>query len=185
MQHRELHVFGAEIVAPLRDAVRLVDGEQREFRAREQIQRAVEQQALGGDIQQVEFAAQQLRFDGARLRRVERGIEKFRAHAGLLQRRHLVLHQRDQRRHHDAGTGAGDGRNLEAQRLAAAGRHEHQRVAAGHERADHFRLRAAEAFVAEDAVEDVKRLVVHADGEWDAWETGGALSVGLGPGSSR
>jgi len=58
--------------------------------------------------------AQQLRLDVARLRRVERGIEKLRAHPGLLQRRHLILHQRDQRRDHDAGAWPGDGRNLEA-----------------------------------------------------------------------
>ena len=33
VQHRELQVFGAEIVAPLRDAMRLVDGEEREARS--------------------------------------------------------------------------------------------------------------------------------------------------------
>ena len=162
MQHIEPHVFGAEVVAPLRDAMRLVDGEQRELGARQQIERALEHEALGGDIQQVELAAQQLGFDRARLAGIERGIEKRRAHPGLFERRHLVLHERDQRRDHDAGAGAGDGRDLEAQRLATAGGHEHQRIAAGHERADHFCLRRAEAFVAEDAVQNLQGLVVHA-----------------------
>jgi hypothetical protein len=44
-------------------------------------------------------------------------------------------------------------RNLVAQRLAAAGRHQHQRVAACHQGVDDGRLLAAERGVAEDAVE--------------------------------
>src|SRR6185437_17182241 len=38
MQHRELAIFGAEIMAPLRDAMRLVDGEERQLAAREKIE---------------------------------------------------------------------------------------------------------------------------------------------------
>lgn len=40
VQHRELAVFGAEIVAPLRDAMRLVDGKQRDAAAFQQGQEA-------------------------------------------------------------------------------------------------------------------------------------------------
>ena len=36
VQHRQLEVFGPEIVAPLRDAMRLVDGEQRDLRLLQQ-----------------------------------------------------------------------------------------------------------------------------------------------------
>jgi hypothetical protein len=32
---------------------------------------------------------------------VERGVQEGGIHAGLVQRAHLVVHQRDQRRHHD------------------------------------------------------------------------------------
>ena len=57
MQGRELQVFGAEIVAPLRDAVRFVDGEQGQLagfaQGVEHGQRAVEQQAFGGNVDEV------------------------------------------------------------------------------------------------------------------------------------
>jgi len=58
VQHRKLHVLRAEIVAPLRDAMRLVDGEQRDPGARQQIERALEQQAFGRDVKQIESAIQ-------------------------------------------------------------------------------------------------------------------------------
>ena len=38
VQHRQLDVLGPEIVAPLRDAMRLVDGEQRDLRGLEQVE---------------------------------------------------------------------------------------------------------------------------------------------------
>ena len=42
------------------------------------------------------------------------------------QRRHLVLHQRDQRRDDDARARADQRGDLVADRLAAAGRHQHE-----------------------------------------------------------
>ena len=60
-------------------------------------------------------------------------------HAGLLERADLVVHQRDQRADDDrdaaAGAVAHDRRHLVAQALAAAGGHQHQRVAAADRRA--------------------------------------------------
>ena len=60
------------------------------------------------------------------LARVERRVEKGCLDAGLSQRLDLVLHQRDQRRDDDAGAGPHEGRDLIAQRLAAARRHQRQ-----------------------------------------------------------
>ena len=60
-------------------------------------------------------------------------------HAGFLERADLVVHQRDQRADDDGdavpGAVARDRRHLVAQALAAAGGHQHQRVAAGRRRA--------------------------------------------------
>ncbi len=55
-QHGELQVLGPEVVAPLRDAMRLVDGEQRQRHCIEQRQAALGQQPLGRDVEQVELA---------------------------------------------------------------------------------------------------------------------------------
>ena len=67
----------------------------------------------------------------------------------LRERVDLVLHQRDQRRDDDADAVAQERGDLVAQRLAAAGRHEHERVAARHHPLDDRLLRAAEGGVPE------------------------------------
>jgi hypothetical protein len=66
------------------------------------------------------------------------------------QRVDLVLHQRDQRRDHDPDAVADQRRDLVAQRLAAAGRHQHQRVATADDVADDLLLATPERVVAED-----------------------------------
>jgi hypothetical protein len=66
----ELDVLRPEIVPPLRHAVRLVDGEEREPRPLEQTQEARRHQPLWRDVEQVEPAREQLALD---LRRCLRG----------------------------------------------------------------------------------------------------------------
>ena len=72
VQHRELQVFRAEVVPPLRDAVRLVDGEERELRLGERLEHARHHQALGRDVQQIQLSGQQRTFGGIGLTRLER-----------------------------------------------------------------------------------------------------------------
>ena len=112
-------------------------------------QRGVDQ-PLGRDVERGRARRRRARARSrARFRRVLRRVEERRAHAELQQRRDLVLHQRDQRRDDDPGAGAHQRRDLVAQRLAAAGRHQHQRVAAARRRGRRPRPGAAEARVAE------------------------------------
>ena len=137
-QAGQLAVLRAELVAPLRDAMRLVDREQRELQARQPLQRAVAQQPLGRDVQQIELLLDQVARDAARLGGIEIGMQRAGGHAELAQRRHLVVHQRDQRRDDHRGAGPAQRRDLVADALAAAGRHQHQRVAAGDDMAHHL-----------------------------------------------
>ena len=112
-QHGELEILGAEVVAPLRDAVRLVDREQRERQRSSQARKPSVEQPLRRDVEQVERARRGLAAHpacsaGARL--------EFRNSARMPSWRsasHLVLHQRDQRADDDRGAGA--------QRAPAAG----------------------------------------------------------------
>ena len=154
VQQRQLQVFGPEIVAPLRDAMRLVDREQRELRAVQQIEAARGGQPLGRDVEHVELAGEQRALGGPRRIGVERRVEERCAHAQLGQRRDLILHQCDQRRDDDAGALPDERWNLIAQRLAAAGRHEHQRIAAGHDMVDDLALRVAKCGVAKGVAQD-------------------------------
>ena len=60
-----------------------------------------------------------------------------RGDAGKPERRHLVLHQGDQRRHHHREAVHDQSRHLEAQRLARARRHRRERIAARQQGFDH------------------------------------------------
>ncbi len=52
----ELAILGAEVVAPLRDAVRLVDREQRDIDRRQQLQQARLHDPLRRDVEEIERA---------------------------------------------------------------------------------------------------------------------------------
>ena len=99
-------------------------------RAIEQLEAARRQQPLGRDVQQIELARREGALDRARSARRSVELSAAARTPASRQRRHLVLHQRDQRRDDDAVAVAQQRRNLVAQGLAAAGRHQHQRVAA-------------------------------------------------------
>ncbi|GAB1411428.1 hypothetical protein MASR1M97_01640 [Candidatus Desulfobacillus denitrificans] len=160
VQEAELEVLRAEVVAPLRDAVRLVDGEEGEAVAgglAELVREVGREQPLRRDVEQVEFARHEGAAGAVGLLRRLAGMQAGGAHAGFEERRHLVLHQGDQRRDDEGRARPQQGRDLVAQRLAAAGGHQHQGVAAAGDLFDDLGLLAAEGRVAEDLVEDGKR----------------------------
>ena len=161
VQQVQLDVFGPEVVPPLRDAVRLVDGKERNRHPLQQPQEALGQQPLRGHITEVQVAGQQRPLHPRLFIPRQRRVQKGRPHPELPQRVHLILHQGDQRRDDDPGPRPQQRRNLVAQRLAAPGRHQHQGIAAAHHLLDDRLLRPAKARVAEDAVQDVQRVFVH------------------------
>src|SRR5262249_7571350 len=91
--------------------------------------------------------------------RILRGVEEVGADPELAQRLHLVGHERDERRDDHSGARPDQRRDLVAQRLAAARRHEHERVTAGDDVADDLLLLAAEGALAERPVQDGRRAV--------------------------
>ena len=157
-QDGELQILRAEVVAPLRDAVRLVDREQRERELVEPGEETVAEEPLGRDVEQVDRAGRGPRADPALLLGREAGVQELGADAELAQRRHLVLHQGDQRADDDRGAGAQQGRDLVAQRLAAARGHHDEGVAAVHDAAHDLLLLAPEGAEAEDVAQDRARI---------------------------
>ena len=153
-QFGEAAVIGPEIVAPLRDAVRFVDGEARRRKAGEAVQHILLHQPLRRNVEQAQAAVAQLpvgfRGLGARRRRIERA----RRHAVQAQRGDLVAHERDQRRDDDGQAVARQRRNLVAQRLAGAGRHDGEHILALHQRRDDLRLAGPETGEAESVFQD-------------------------------
>ena len=144
---------------PLRNAVRLVDCEQRNFAALQQRQRLL--QSLGCQVEQIEFAGQKLLFDRLAAGLIERRVEVGGAHAELRERIHLVVHERDQRRDHHPGAGAGERGHLVAQRFAAAGWHEHEGITAGDDMVNDFALITAKVGIAPHPLQQFTSQITH------------------------
>jgi hypothetical protein len=117
---------------------------------RQQLQAAGREQALRRDVQQIERGIANRVFGLGSLVGRQSRIQRRRAHPRLAKRVHLVLHQRDQWRHDDRETRAQQRRDLITKRLAAAGRHQHQSIAAAGHVFDDLELLAAEAVEAEN-----------------------------------
>src|SRR4051794_6551477 len=145
----ELQVVGPEVVAPLGDAVRLVDREQRDLRLAEPREETLVVEALRRDVQQPELTATQAVGDIARLGGVQARVEPRRIDALTGKQVDLILHQRDQRRDDHRHAVEHQRRQLVAEALAAAGREDGERRAARKERFDHLLLTGAERRPAE------------------------------------
>ena len=133
--------------------MRFVDGEQADVQLRYELLETRRQQALRRHVQEVQRAGARLARDVARFVQRGGGIEAGRGHALFHQSGHLVLHQRDQRRHHDGDAWTHQRGDLETEAFAAAGGHQHQRVAALGNMIDNLPLLSAEFGIAEDIIE--------------------------------
>jgi len=148
-------------MAPLAHAVRFIDGKQAQLalgvQVIQQAQKARRHQPLGRGVEQGQLAALQLPFHLLGFVVAERRIQERRTHPGFVQRTHLVVHQRDQRRHHNghalSGLLAHDGGHLVAQAFATPGGHQHQRIAARHHLVHDGCLGAPEGGIAKNVLE--------------------------------
>ena len=152
-------IIGPEVMPPLADAVRFVDGDERDIQPRDALAHAIGER-FRRDIEHVHLAARR-RFQRRRLFLIRHGrVEPFGPYTKRLQRIDLVRHQRDQRGDDEADTGPQDGRNLVAERLAAAGRQHGQDILAGHDISDHRVLQTAKRVIAIDPFEKVQRRFI-------------------------
>ena len=115
VQHRELEVLGPEIVAPLRDAVCFVDGEEGDSEPVEQREGALAHQSFRRDVEQVERSCAGVVLDLPYFIEGERRVQIPGAYPHLQQRIDLILHQCDERRDDDRDTVADQGGDLIAQ----------------------------------------------------------------------
>ena len=147
----DLHVLGAKVVTPLTDAVRLVDGHERAIHLRQERLKAREGEPLGRHVHELVGAARETRDAPPELLGRERRGQERGGDAAPFERRHLIVHERDQRRHHDGGAAEQEGRELIDEALAAArGGHEQQAPVA-QQCFDRAPLPAAKAVIPETA----------------------------------
>ena len=137
-------VIGAEVMAPVRDAVRLVHGKQAHAGLGDGVHERLAAEALGRDVEQLVFAHAQAAQANVGLRVAQAGVDEGAGDTALGELIDLVFHQSDQRRNHQRRAVAHQGGQLVAQRLAATRRHDDDRVAAREHRLDDFILALAE-----------------------------------------
>ena len=151
----EPQVLGPEVVAPLGDAVRLVDDEQRRLRDRELVEHLRLGELLGREEHELERVLGQLGERLVPLGGPDAGVELRRtARRPRAQVLDLLALERDQRRDDDGGAGQQQRGDLVDRRLARAGRHDHERVAAVEHRLDRLALARAERVEAEHLARD-------------------------------
>ena len=142
---------------PLAHAMGFIDGKQRDLCIGQHIGKARRRHAFGRHIKQIEFAPSQLPPDLGALFGTKRGVERRGRNPGLLQRLHLITHQRDQRRDDYADPRTADGWDLVAHGLARAGGKQHHRIAAVRHMLDHIGLLPAKRLVPEDVAQHRER----------------------------
>ena len=130
--------------------MRFIDGNQAHAGIAEQRQRLRHGEALWREIEEAQLAVCHGAQGVARFGVVVTGIERGGGNAVALQLRDLIPHQRDERRNHECQPIAEECRELIAQRLAPAGRHDGQHIAARKHGADDVILAAPEGVKAEN-----------------------------------
>ena len=156
-QRRELAVLGPEVMAPLADAVRLVDGHESRRAAAEEREKSVAALAdepLGRNVDQAVPSVADAGSDRRAFLGRERAVEPGRVDAVGDERVDLIFHQRDERRHDERQTVAHERGRLKTQRLAAAGREHDERVASGEDRVHRLALQRTERRVAPELFEN-------------------------------
>ncbi len=148
-------VVGAEVVAPLRDAVGLVDGDERWLALAEHLRETGNTQPLGRDEEKLQAAVEVVNASLARGLAIEPGVDAGDAEAACAELGRLVLHERDQRADDQRRAAAGNGRQLIAERFACAGGHDQQQVAPGDGGAADLLLIRAKGREAEGAGEQI------------------------------
>ena len=144
---RYLEVGGTEVVAPLRDAVRLVHGDEVHLHALHLGDEELRGEAFGRYVEKlvgaVETVVEMFELFVVALG----GVQAGGADAAPAEVVDLVLHERHQRRYDEGQALHGERRHLESDAFAAAGGHEAERVVAGGDALDDVELYAAEIVV--------------------------------------
>ena len=147
----------AEVVAPLRDAVGLVDGDERRLALAQHLGEAGDAQPFRRDKEEVEIAAEVVHASLPRECAIKAGVNARDREAERGEARCLIVHERDERADDERGPAARDGGELVAEGFAGTGRHHQQNVFAfGGSAANGF-LIGAEGGVAEVADEKVRK----------------------------
>ena len=146
-------VFRPEIMAPLRNAMGLVNGEEAEPDRPKEVRVVGFVQGFRGHVEQLRAARGHRLLDADHLG-LAQGAVQVMGDVGIIRMApdgiDLVLHEGDERAHHDRRSLLNEGRQLVAEGLASTGRHDHEDVLAVHQAVDHLLLLALELVETEE-----------------------------------
>jgi len=137
--------------------MRFVDSQKADLRAFEERERVGLGEAFGRDVDEAQPPLRDLVEDLEVLAEVVHGIEARGRDAIAAELRHLVAHQRDQRRYHHREPLAQQRGKLIAQRLPAPCRHDRQHIAAGEDRLHDLALAGAKGLEPEGRPKNLLR----------------------------
>ena len=145
-EHGHLPIFGPKVVPPMADAMGLVDREPPHVDSPRRAAKTNRSPAAPERRnKQAKLPLGEARFRPRAVRRANMSaVQASRRIAARSQAIDLIFHQRNQRGDDDVGRIVQQRRHLIAQRLAAAGRHHHQRIASGQRRGDCLGLQGAQ-----------------------------------------
>ena len=146
-------------MAPLREAVRLVDGDHRDGLLVEDVLEVAGVEPLWCDVDELVPALCNGRKARVGLGEGERAVDVGGGDALLDEGVDLILHQGDQRRDDEREAWEDQRRNLEADGFARARRHGGERVVPCEQAFDHGRLCGPKIAVAVEAAQEFARLV--------------------------
>jgi len=151
----EGEVVGTEIVAPLADAVRLIDNEEADRAGEEVLEERAILESLRREVQDLALTPGDLPVYFATLGSREVRMHRHGADALRGELVVLVFHQGDERTHHDRKARQENSRKLIDERLSAPRRHYDQRVLAGQHGVERVPLAAPEILVAKSLGEQL------------------------------
>ncbi|RML88107.1 hypothetical protein ALQ88_05894 [Pseudomonas savastanoi] len=157
----QLQVLRAEIMTPLRYAVRFINGKQGNLKVLQERQHARRHQALRGEVEHFHFAQANAVSQFALLLGTEGGVERSSGHTEFIQRGDLIVHQRNERRDDHTEPLTQQPRHLKTQGLATTGRHQHQCIATVGYTLDNGTLATTKAVVTEDVFKYALCLLKH------------------------
>ncbi len=146
---------------PLRQAMSLVDRNQRQGNGLKRIQNIGLEKRLRRRVKNVDFTRTHILPKRPSLVRQKIGIESFSPHARLTQGGYLIDHQRDQGRNDQPHAVTGERRDLVTKRLPAPGRHQYESIVARHHMPNDFSRLPTKRIVAIDGLEDLHRIGGH------------------------
>ena len=127
-QPGKVAVLGAKVMAPFRDAVSLVYGDEPDRKLLQEFKKTRLEAPLRGDKEEPEPAVPHRRFDPAAPGRIEQAVPRGGRNAPGIERVHLVFHEGKERGDHERKAAEVQRGQLVAERFPAAGGQDRKRV---------------------------------------------------------